>query len=293
MDNELLVKSIREICKSNNITPSQLEAELGFGAGLISRWTKSSPSLDKIVDIADYFNVSIDELIGRNQKTSESNNFQFVYSLIQMTKNGYVKWKNSCLMCDINENYKTIIDIDYSIKNFNDYPRDNRRIDSFVLEYDNGFITLESSIIINHNSIQQYDGQLFIQPDENTEPVYQECDQTQLLELYKTIKRSYGNKIPEDLAENFKEKLYNEQNIKSLQEFRRDLNNVNIPTTQDIDNMFSNDGVINAIVKLNDPSIKSIVDTFTNPQMIKMINSVSRMQSYMKKISDKEKNNDD
>lgn len=196
-------------------------------------------------------------------------------------------------MCDINENYKTIIDIDYSIKNFNDYPRDNRRIDSFVLEYDNGFITLESSIIINHNSIQQYDGQLFIQPDENTEPVYQECDQTQLLELYKTIKRSYGNKIPEDLAENFKEKLYNEQNIKSLQEFRRDLNNVNIPTTQDIDNMFSNDGVINAIVKLNDPSIKSIVDTFTNPQMIKMINSVSRMQSYMKKISDKKKNNDD
>lgn len=123
--------------------------------------------------------------------------------------------------------------------------------------------------------------------------IYQECDQTQLLELYKTIKRSYGNKIPEDLAENFKEKLYNEQNIKSLQEFRRDLNNVNIPTTQDIDNMFSNDGVINAIVKLNDPSIKSIVDTFTNPQMIKMINSVSRMQSYMKKISDKKKNNDD
>lgn len=57
--------------------------------------------------------------------------------------------------------------------------------------------------------------------------------------------------------------------------------------------MFSNEGAINAIVKLNDPSIKSIVDTFTNPQMIKMINSVSRMQSYMKKISDKEKNNDD
>lgn len=292
MDNELLVKSIRKICKSNNITPSQLEAELGFGAGLISRWTKSSPSLDKIVDIADYFNVSIDELIGRNQKTSENNNFQFIYSLIQMTQNEYVKWNNSCIMCDINENYKTIIDINCNIKNFNDYPSNNRKTDGFVLEYDNGFITLESNIIINHNSIQQYDGHLFIQPNENTEPVYQECDQTQLLELYKTIKRSYGNKIPEDLAENFKEKLYNEQNIKSLQEFRRDLNNADIPSEQDIDNMFNNEGVINAMVKLNDPSIKSIVDTFTNPQMIKMIDSVSRMQSYMKKISDKEKNND-
>ena len=83
MDNELLVKSIREICKSNNITPSQLEAELGFGAGLISRWTKSSPSLDKIVDIADYFNVPLDKVVGRSIKAPT-----FVEALVYLTKQG-------------------------------------------------------------------------------------------------------------------------------------------------------------------------------------------------------------
>ena len=75
MDNELLVKSIREICKSNNITPSQLEAELGFGAGLISRWTKSSPSLDKIVDIADYFNVPLTSCCGSCSKNIYNQTF--------------------------------------------------------------------------------------------------------------------------------------------------------------------------------------------------------------------------
>ena len=31
---------------------------------LISRWNKSDPSLSKIIDIANYFNISLDELTG-------------------------------------------------------------------------------------------------------------------------------------------------------------------------------------------------------------------------------------
>ena len=64
MDNEQLVKSIRQLCKNRNIAISQLENDLNFGAGLISRWSKNSPSIDKIVDIANYFHVSIDEVVG-------------------------------------------------------------------------------------------------------------------------------------------------------------------------------------------------------------------------------------
>lgn len=293
MDNELLVKSIREICKSNNITPSQLEAELGFGAGLISRWTKSSPSLDKIVDIADYFDVSIDELIGRNQKIKEDDNYSFVLFLIEITRSKTINWINNSGMYKINSSYKNIYNIDCNIKNFNNYLIEHRKIEEFVLEYNKGFITFRSFIIWNHNSIQQYDGHLFIQPDEDTEPVYQECNQDQLLKLYRTIKESYGDKIPEDLAEDFKEKLYNEQSNKNLQEFREDLNNVNIPTTQDIDKMFNNKGVVDAVVSLEDPSLKNIVDTFTDPKMINMINSISRMQTYMKQFANIKKNNDD
>ena len=37
---------------------------MGMGAGTISRWNKASPSLDKIVSIAGYFKISIDQLAG-------------------------------------------------------------------------------------------------------------------------------------------------------------------------------------------------------------------------------------
>jgi transcriptional regulator with XRE-family HTH domain len=43
----------------------QLEVELGLGNGTISRWKTSSPNTDKLQRIADYFNVSIDYLLGR------------------------------------------------------------------------------------------------------------------------------------------------------------------------------------------------------------------------------------
>lgn len=289
MDNELLVKSIRKMCKANNITPSQLEAELGFGAGLISRWIKSSPSIDKIIDIADYFDVSIDELIGRNRDIIEDDNTSFIRFLIEMTNSKTLIWKYTKDMYVINRSYKYIADIDCNIKNFNDYPQTNRRIQSYTSEYKNGFITLTSTIIVEHNSIQQYDGHLFIQPDENTEPVYQKCNQEQLLNLFRTIERTFDEKIPEDLATDFKEELYNEQNIRNLQKFRKELSETNIPSVEDIDNIFHNEGVINVVAALDDPSIKSIVDTFTDPQMVKMIDSMKKMQSYMQKISNHRK----
>jgi hypothetical protein len=44
----------------------QLEVELGLGNGTISRWRSSSPNTDKLQKIADYFNVSMDYLLGRD-----------------------------------------------------------------------------------------------------------------------------------------------------------------------------------------------------------------------------------
>lgn len=49
-----------------------LENELGFGSSTISKWDKSAPSIDKLVKVADYFGVSLDYLVGREQRnTSE------------------------------------------------------------------------------------------------------------------------------------------------------------------------------------------------------------------------------
>lgn len=54
---------IKELCKMNNISMNQLEQELNFGKGYISKLGKSTPNATKIRQIADYFNVSIDYLM--------------------------------------------------------------------------------------------------------------------------------------------------------------------------------------------------------------------------------------
>jgi transcriptional regulator with XRE-family HTH domain len=63
MDNTLYGR-IKSLCYRNGITISQLESQLGFGSSSIKKWEKtSSPSVDKIVKVANYFNVSLDYLM--------------------------------------------------------------------------------------------------------------------------------------------------------------------------------------------------------------------------------------
>lgn len=65
MDNTLYER-IKSLCYRKGVTISQLESELGFGSSSIKKWEKtSSPSVDKIVKVASYFDVSIDYLMGR------------------------------------------------------------------------------------------------------------------------------------------------------------------------------------------------------------------------------------
>ena len=58
-----LRERIKELCNKKNISMNQLEKELGFGKGYVSKLDKSKPNASKIQLIADYFQVSIDYLI--------------------------------------------------------------------------------------------------------------------------------------------------------------------------------------------------------------------------------------
>ena len=88
MDNNRIIDSIKKLCMQNNITITKLEEQLGMSQGLISRWAKSDPSLSKIVDIADYFHVSLDEVVGYHNVIND----KFLEKLIQQTEDKTIQW---------------------------------------------------------------------------------------------------------------------------------------------------------------------------------------------------------
>lgn len=61
----ILFQRIRKLCKDRNITIKKMAEDLDIGTSLIRKWkTTTSPSIDKVKPIAEYFDVSTDYLIG-------------------------------------------------------------------------------------------------------------------------------------------------------------------------------------------------------------------------------------
>ena len=56
---------ISRLCKEKGISVAKLERETGISNGTISRWSTSSPTVEKLEKVADYFGVSVDSLLGR------------------------------------------------------------------------------------------------------------------------------------------------------------------------------------------------------------------------------------
>ncbi|WP_231834068.1 helix-turn-helix domain-containing protein [Bacillus subtilis] len=59
---------VKKLCKDRGISLSRLEENVGFGKNSIYSWKQNNPSSDKLKKVADYFNVSVDYLLGRTEK---------------------------------------------------------------------------------------------------------------------------------------------------------------------------------------------------------------------------------
>jgi transcriptional regulator with XRE-family HTH domain len=58
-----------ELSKIHNTSPNAVAKELGISSGSVTAWKNStSPSIDKAILIAGYFNVTTDYLLGVEQK---------------------------------------------------------------------------------------------------------------------------------------------------------------------------------------------------------------------------------
>lgn len=60
-----LVQLVKDLCEEHGETLASLERKMDFGNGTIRKWDKATPSGDKLAKVADYFDVSIDYLLGR------------------------------------------------------------------------------------------------------------------------------------------------------------------------------------------------------------------------------------
>ncbi|MGM0124719.1 hypothetical protein IGI37_002113 [Enterococcus sp. AZ194] len=60
-----LVEKIKLLAVEKKVTFAEIERKTGISNGQIRRWNTSSPKIENIQKVADYFNVSVDYLLGR------------------------------------------------------------------------------------------------------------------------------------------------------------------------------------------------------------------------------------
>lgn len=63
-----MYSKIKELCKMNNISISELESELEFSRGSLCKWNVNVPSITKVKAVADYFHVTVDDLLKEGEK---------------------------------------------------------------------------------------------------------------------------------------------------------------------------------------------------------------------------------
>lgn len=94
MNNQVLVNNIKKLCKDRNVSISTLEKDLFMSPGLISRWTKTTPALDRVVEIANYFHVSVDSLVDTMKEAAYNNPKlkQLLYMLYSKSDSEDLTW---------------------------------------------------------------------------------------------------------------------------------------------------------------------------------------------------------
>lgn len=59
----MILENILKLCEEREISIAKLERETGISNGTIGRWGKTSPNVENVRKVAEYFGVSVDALI--------------------------------------------------------------------------------------------------------------------------------------------------------------------------------------------------------------------------------------
>lgn len=269
MDNELLVKSIKEACFKRNLSVPQLEKALKYSPSLISRWKKTSPSLGKIVDIADFLDMSIDELIGREVNIKSKTAETFIDLLYNLTINNAITWEDKSIIVP-----ELVNDDNYNI-DYDGYDY----YEMFISKYNDGTIYLYTQYDKEKGIINDINIQLYIQPNESSELVIQECDEAKLYDLWYYIQAKFYGKPDEIKAEDFKQQFIVEQERIFLNGLSKTVDN--IPNnTKDINELISDENAKKILTEVNSPEVQQLIDIFSNPKMAEAMESAQKLVNY-------------
>ena len=72
-----LFEKIKELCQNRGISINSLEETLGYSRNTIYSMKNKKPNAERLQEIADYFNVSTDYLLGRTDNPAIAGNHDY------------------------------------------------------------------------------------------------------------------------------------------------------------------------------------------------------------------------
>lgn len=115
----MFYETLLSLCKKNNITPTGLALKIGCSNATAAKWKKGSiPNGTTLQKIANYFDVSVDFLLGKDTEKPESNQHIFISYASEGSNKANELGLN--LTADQTEKLKEIL------KRFNKLPEDKQ-----------------------------------------------------------------------------------------------------------------------------------------------------------------------
>lgn len=134
-----LLEKIEFLCAQKGITIYKLEQETDLTKGSIRKWETSSPSCDKLLKVANRFDVSMESLINERIEISGIKQVQLLQKLIKATVENKLMWEKGTILKASTYRDSTL----YSLIDLDDYDCFSPEAsiyteDSFYASYRNG-----------------------------------------------------------------------------------------------------------------------------------------------------------
>lgn len=175
------VQKILDICEARGVTISRVLDSLGLSRSLGSQWKagKQKPSADKLQRIADYFGVSVDDLIGRENSAEmlPQRGLRFV-PVFESVAAGFGAYADSCpvgVVADyIESDYDAANTIAIKVKGDSMYPK---------IE--------DGDLVIVRRDVDWYDGSIVVALIDGDEGVVKRIFQTATRLTLESINPAY------------------------------------------------------------------------------------------------------